>query len=69
MLNLEVGKVYEFESNRYSLGQYLGKILVETGEKLKCKCHLSATIEVFQFTNGNFTRSIFDSGLILKTDS
>lgn len=62
------GNIYEVSTSRYLLGEYLGKMIVEYGCRPKCKCHLSPSIEVFQFTNGNFTQTIFDTGLVLKTN-
>jgi len=65
--SLVVGNTYEFEDSKYSLGEYLGKIVVQCGER-NCKCHLSPSMEVFQFANGNYTETIFKMGLALKTD-
>ena len=65
---LVVGNVYELSDSKYCLGEYLGKIVVHCGER-KCKCHLSPSMEVFQFTNGNYIESIFKMGVVLKTDS
>jgi len=55
---LVIGNTYEITDSKYSLGKYLGKIVVQTGDRV-CKCHLSPSIGVFQFTSGNYTESLF----------
>lgn len=67
--NIAIGKLYEFQDSKHCIGEYLGKIVVQYGDRINCKCHLSQSMDVYQFTNGNFTESVFEMGLVLKNES